>query len=87
MFRLPDFSVVVWLRKTEEFTTLRLSVSCVAHLGNYLLCLRREIQFIRDTPWPISLSLPCHSSRGAAINSDSFASFGPGGLASVNKAG
>jgi hypothetical protein len=23
MFRLPDFSVVVWLRKTEEFATLR----------------------------------------------------------------
>jgi len=23
MFRLPDFSVVVWLRKTDEFATLK----------------------------------------------------------------
>jgi hypothetical protein len=35
VFRLPDFSVVVWLRKTDKFATLKSEVLAAAKIEPY----------------------------------------------------
>ena len=48
MFRLPDFSVVVWLRKTDGFAALKAELPGAAATEPYEL---REYQGMVDFHW------------------------------------